>query len=92
MARAGCHRLHAPTKGVVRSISGTATGLYETVAANSITIVRSAIWNVQDRCSGSFTEVGRGHATVTPTRHAKRHQHTVVVGPGQGVLIKGVFR
>ena len=92
VAKAGCSRRHPPAKGAVRGITGDAIGLFETVAANSITIVHSALWNVQDRCGGSFTEVGRGHATVTPTRHAARHQHTVVVGPGQGVLIKGVFR
>jgi hypothetical protein len=90
-AKARCHRTGAPGKGVVRAISGTGKGLFRTVGANSITTIRKATWIVSDRCDGTLTEVGRGSATVTPTRPSHKHERPVRVGPGQGVLIKGRF-
>ena len=90
-AKARCRRTGAPGKGVVRAISGTGKGLFRTVGANSITTIRNATWIVSDRCDGTLTEVGRGHATVTPIHPTHKHERPVVVGPGQGVLIKGRF-
>jgi hypothetical protein len=89
--KARCRRAGAPGKGIVRAISGTAKGLFRTVAANSITTIRNATWIVSDRCDGTLTEVGRGSATVTPTHPTHQHERPVVVGAGQGVLIKGRF-
>ena len=90
-AKARCRRTGAPGKGVVRAISGTGKGLFRTVGVNSITTITNATWIVSDRCDGTLTEVGRGHATVTPTHPTHTHERPVVVGPGQGVLIKGRF-
>ena len=75
----------------MRAISGTGKGLFRTVGANSITTIRDATWIVSDRCDGTLTEIGRGSATVTPIHPTHKHQRPVVVGAGQGVLIKGRF-
>jgi predicted outer membrane repeat protein len=90
-AKARCHRRGAPGKGTVRAISGTAKGMFRTIGANSITTVKSATWIVSDRCDGTLTEVGRGHATVTPIHPTHKHEHPVTITAGQGVLIKGRF-
>jgi hypothetical protein len=90
-AKARCRRTGSPGKGTVRALSGTGKGLFRTVAANSITTVHDATWIVTDRCNGTFTEVGRGSATVAPIHPTHKHEHPVVVGAGQGVLIKGRF-
>jgi predicted outer membrane repeat protein len=91
VAKARCRRTGAPGKGVVRVISASGKGLFRTIAANSITTVKSGTWIVSDRCDGTFTEVGRGSATVTPIHPTHKHEHPVTVGAGQGVLIKGRF-
>jgi hypothetical protein len=91
VTHARCRRVGSPGKGVVRALAGTAKGLYRTIGATSITTIENATWVVKDRCDGTETEVGRGHATVTPIHPGRSHQHSVVIGPGQGVLIKGRF-
>ena len=91
VAKARCRRTGHPGHLVVREFTGFAKGLYRTIAAASITTVTSAGWAVIDRCDGTVTEVGSGHATVTP-RHPRHHPaRGVVVGPGQRVTIKGRF-
>jgi hypothetical protein len=90
--RAGCRRVGRPGTGVVRSFSGTAKGFYRTIGAASVTTIKGrATWVIKDRCDGTLTEVGRGRAIVTPKRPGRTHQHSIVVLPGQGVLIKGRF-
>jgi len=58
--------------------------VYRTIGAASITAITNATWVVKDRCDGTVTEVGRGHATVTPRHPGRSHQHSVAIGPGQG--------
>jgi hypothetical protein len=89
--KAGCRRTGTGGTGLVRAITGTGKGLFRTFGADSVTTIHNATWVVEDRCNGTLTEVGTGTATVTPTKHADRHQKTVTVHPGQGVLIKGRF-
>jgi hypothetical protein len=86
---ARCRRTGAPGKGVVRSFHGVAKGLYETVGAASVATVRSATWNVEDRCDGTLTEVGRGQATVAFVSHGRKR--TVTVHAGQAFLVKARF-
>jgi 6-phosphogluconolactonase len=89
--KAGCRRTGTGGTGLVRAITGQGEGLFRTVGADSVTTIRNATWVVEDRCNGTITEVGKGTATVTPTKHADHHQKTVTVHPGQGVIIKGRF-
>jgi hypothetical protein len=91
VAQARCRRTGRPGKGIVRALSGTAKGFYRTIGANSITTTHNATWVVKDRCDGTLTEVGRGRATVILRHAGSKHPKSVVVGPGQGVLIKGRF-
>jgi hypothetical protein len=89
--KARCRRKGAGGKGLVRAISGSGKGLFRTVGANSVTTIRHATWVVEDRCNGTLTKVEKGTATVTPTKHAGRHQKPVTVHAGQHVIIKGRF-
>ena len=73
-----------PVKGVVRALTGTARGVFQTVAGGSKTVVTDGTWVVQDRCDGTLTEVGRGHARVYDSALKK----TVTVRPGQAYLAK----
>jgi hypothetical protein len=76
-----------PIKGVVRTMAGNATdGVFRTVGgASTTTVSRHATWIVQDRCSGTLTQVGRGRARVTDRA---RHK-TVIVRSGQAYLVRG---
>ena len=89
--KARCRRTGRGGTGLVRRISGFGKGLFRTFGVDSVTTIRNATWVVEDRCNGTLTEVGKGSATVTPTGHADRHQKTVTVHHGQGVIIKGRF-
>jgi hypothetical protein len=89
VAAAGCRATSGPSKGVVRSLSGVAKGLYNTIGSASVTTVRDATWIVQDRCDGTLTEVGRGRVMVTPT--AKAHRRRVTVTGGHAYLVKARF-
>lgn len=91
VAKARCRRTGRPGHGVVRKFAGFAKGLYRTIGAASITTVRNASWAVIDRCDGTVTEVGSGHATVTPRHPGHKKASNVVVGPGQRTTIKGRF-
>ena len=73
-----------PLKGIVRTLSGSGSGLLVTRGAASDTSVRSATWLLQDRCDGTLTEVGRGRASVRD----RRLRRTIPVAAGQSYLAK----
>jgi hypothetical protein len=81
-SRAACN---GPRKGgAVRSLSGSAKGLFRTIGAASTTTITNATWTVQDRCDGTLTEIGRGRATVyDPRRHTYAH-----LASGQAYLVR----
>lgn len=76
-------------KGVVRSLTGVAKGLYRTIGAASTTNVRNATWVVQECCDGTLTDIGRGRATSStagpdlPEAWISRSARDDV-GPGDG--------
>jgi hypothetical protein len=83
LARACASSRTRPAKGVVRTLSVTATkGVFRTVGAKSVTTARSAAWTTSDRCDGTLTKVRRGHVSV---RAARR---TVTVRAGGSYLVK----
>jgi hypothetical protein len=73
-----------PLKGIVRTLSADATGIFSVVGAASTSTVTSARWLVTDRCNGTLTQVGRGRATVRDAA-LKRE---VTVKAGQEYLAK----
>jgi hypothetical protein len=88
---AHCRRTGGPGKGIVRSITGVAKGLYRTIGAASTTIVQDGSWSVQDRCDGTLTEVGKGRAKIAVAARRHHRARTVTVGPGQSYLVKARF-
>jgi hypothetical protein len=87
---AGCRRPGegAPGKGIVRTLSGTATkGTFRTLGRASTTVARNATWVVTDRCDGTLTEVGRGKVKVIdPVRRRTAH-----LGPGEAYFVPHRF-
>jgi hypothetical protein len=75
-----------PIKGIVRAFAGSAVkGVFRTVgAASEATVSSNATWIVQDRCTGTLTEVGRGRAAVLD----RARNRTVTVRPGQAYLAR----
>ena len=57
-AEAACAK--GPAKGIVRSLSMVAKGLFRAVGGASTATARSATFNTTDRCDGTVTEVGAG--------------------------------
>jgi hypothetical protein len=84
LGRACASRRTRPAKGVVRTLSVTATkGVFRTVGAKSVaTATRGAAWTTSDRCDGTLTTVRRGQLSV----HAGRH--TVTVRGGHSYLAR----
>jgi hypothetical protein len=87
--RAGCKRKGKIGKGVVRTLSGVAKGVYRTVGAASTTTATNASWVIQDRCDGTLTTVRKGHATVTYRQNG--HLRTRTLHAGQNLLAKERF-
>jgi hypothetical protein len=71
-----------PAKGIVRTLSVTAKGLFRTVGKKGVVTGRNAAWSTSDRCDGTLTTVRRGSVSV---RAARR---TVRVRAGHRYLIK----
>jgi hypothetical protein len=85
-----CRR--GPAKGIVRSLSMTAKGLYRTLAGASTATARNATFVTTDRCDGTLTEVGRGSVTVA-FKSSKNKQRSVKVKAGGAYLVKAkLFR
>jgi hypothetical protein len=73
-----------PLKGVVRTMSASASGRFATIGGAGTTQVNgSATWLMSDRCDGTLTEVGRGKVAV---RDRVRHRR-VAVRSGQAYFI-----
>lgn len=78
--------------GVIRSLSAVVPkGTFQFVGAAATVTTSAKIANVRtvDRCDGTFTEVGRGVATVTSLHRAK--EKVVKVKAGRAYLMKGDF-
>ena len=73
-----------PLKGVVRTLTGTAKGVFRTVGAASTTTITNGTWITTDRCIGTRTEVGRGRAAVFD----RSRNRTVTVRAGQAYLAR----
>jgi hypothetical protein len=52
---------------VLRGLTGTAKGLWRTIARASVMTVTNAQWTTQDRCDGTLTRVKKGTASVKNT-------------------------
>ena len=87
-AEAACQK--GPSKGIVRSLSMVAKGLYRTLGGASTATARNATFVTTDRCDGTVTEVGRGRVTLA-VKGSK--QKPVVVSAGGAYLAKAkLFR
>lgn len=78
--------------GVIRSLSAVVPkGTFQFVGAAATVTTSTKIANVRtvDRCDGTFTEVGRGVATMTSLH--REHRKTVRVKAGRAYLMKGNF-
>ena len=53
-----------PAKGIVRSLSMVAKGLYRTLGGASTATARDATFVTTDRCDGTLTEVGKGRVKL----------------------------
>ena len=62
-SEAACAR-RGPAKGIVRSLSMVAKGLYRTIGGASTATARDATFVTTDRCDGTLTEVGKGRVKV----------------------------
>jgi len=86
-AEAACRK--GPSKGIVRSLSMVAKGLYRTLGGASTATARNATFVTTDRCDGTVTEVGRGRVTLA----VKGSKQPVVVRAGGAYLAKAkLFR
>jgi hypothetical protein len=86
-AEAACVR--GPAKGIVRTVSLVAKGLFRTLGGASTGTARNATFNTTDRCDGTVTEVGRGRVTLA----VKGSKKPVVVRAGGAYLAKAkLFR
>jgi hypothetical protein len=65
----------APRKGVVRSVSVVAKGLYRAVGGASTATATRATFTTQDRCTGTVTKVTKGKVRV---RDARAHRTRTV--------------
>lgn len=77
---------------VIRSLSAAVPkGTFQFVgaAASVTTSARAANIRTVDRCDGTFTEVGRGVATITSLH--RKHRKVVRVKAGRAYLMKGDF-
>jgi hypothetical protein len=81
-AEAAC--VKGPPKGIVRTMSMVAKGLYRAVGGATTATARSATFVTTDRCDGTLTEVGRGRVTLA----VKGSKKPVVVRAGGAYLAK----
>jgi hypothetical protein len=87
-AEAACQK--GPAKGIVRSLSMTAKGLYRALGGATNATARNATFVTTDRCDGTVTEVGRGRVTLAFKDSKKK---PVVVKAGGAYLAKAkLFR
>ena len=82
-AEIGC-RATIPAKGVVRTLSASAKGLFRVNGGASRAEGRNAAWQTTDRCNGTVTRVTRGRVTV----YDKARRRTVTVRAGHRYLAR----
>ncbi|WP_028065809.1 thrombospondin type 3 repeat-containing protein [Solirubrobacter soli] len=87
-AEAACQK--GPAKGIVRSLSMVAKGLYTAVGGASTATARDATFATTDRCDGTLTEVGKGRVTLA-LKGSKNKPVTVKAGTAYFVKAK-LFR
>ena len=76
-AETQCRR-SGPQKGVVRSVSMVAKGLYRAIGGATTSTAKNATFATTDRCDGTLTEVGKGRVSVA----VKGRKKPVVVRGG----------
>ncbi len=81
-AQAPCAR--AASKGVVRSLSLTAKGVFRAIAGADTATARNATFTTTDRCDGTRTNVGRGKVTLA----IKGRKRPVTVRAGQSFFVR----
>jgi Thrombospondin type 3 repeat len=93
-AEAACVRTSSsgPIKGRGRSVVRTLTastrkGVFRIVGAAGASTAHSATWVTEDRCTGTRTDVGRGHVTVA----SKTSKRTVTVRAGRSYTIRAAL-
>ena len=68
-----CASRTTPRKGVIRSLSVVAKGVFRTVAAKGVAVIGArASWTTSDRCDGTITKVKKGRVTLTAGHTTKR--------------------
>src|SRR5262249_52900112 len=77
-----CASSKAPKKGVVRSLTVVAKGLFRAVPAKGLVTAKSATFTTSDRCDGTLTKVKRGKVAV------KAGKRTRTVKAGHSLLLK----
>jgi hypothetical protein len=93
-AEAACVRTGSsgPIKGRGRSVvraltASTRKGVFRIVGAAGASTAHSATWVTEDRCTGTRTDVGRGHVTVA----SKSSKRTVTVRAGRSYTIRAAL-
>ncbi len=81
-AAARCARAH-PGKGVVRTLSITAKGVFRTLGGAGTATGRNAAWTIADRCDGTQVRVTKGRVAV-----AARHGRSVTLRAGHALLLR----
>ena len=77
-------RRSGPQKGVVRSVSMVAKGLYRAIGGATTSTAKNATFATTDRCDGTLTEVGKGRVSVA----VKGRKKPVVVRGGAAYFAK----
>jgi hypothetical protein len=83
-AETQCRRAGGPPKGVVRSVSMVAKGLYRALGGATTATAKNATFATTDRCDGTLTEVGKGRVSVV----VKGRKKPVVVRGGAAYFAK----
>lgn len=81
-AETPCRR--GPSKGVVRSVSLVAKGLFRTLGGAATATARNATFVTTDRCDGTLTEVGKGRVSLK----VKGRRKPVTVRAGGAYFVK----
>jgi hypothetical protein len=80
--------IRARGRSVVRTLTAsTRKGVFRIVGAAGASTAHSATWVTEDRCTGTRTDVGRGHVTVA----SKTSKRTVTVRAGRSYTIRAAL-
>jgi hypothetical protein len=81
-AETRCHAKAA--KGVVRSLTAEAKGVFRTVGGASTATARNGAWTTTDRCDGTLTHVTRGTVSVV----GKGLKRPATLRAGRSLLVR----